>query len=306
MENPDKLRVALVQAPIEWENPEANRLRFGRQLCELQGKADVALLPETFTTGFSMDAAVLAEPPGGPTLPAVKEWAAAYNLAIAGSFIAAENGRYFNRGFFVTPEGDVRLYDKRHLFRMAGENEHYTAGNTRLVVPYKGWNIALVICYDLRFPVWCRNVNNEYDVLLCCANWPEARVRAWRTLLEARAIENMAYVCGVNRVGTDGNGIPFRGDSLAFSPKGEIVAEAGYGRTACMPHAKGQPPGTVTAGGSSGEPACISTLDEEAPDNGTHGLRNASACIAILDKEALLRFRAKFPAWQDMDRFVIG
>lgn len=280
MENPDQLRVALVQAPIQWENPEANRIRFGRQLCELQGKADVALLPETFTTGFSMHPEAVAEPAGGPTLPAVKSWAAAYGMAIAGSFIAGENGKYFNRGFFVTPEGDVRLYDKRHLFRMAGENEHYTPGNTRLIVPYKGWNIALIICYDLRFPVWCRNVNNEYDVLLCCANWPEARAKAWRTLLEARAIENMAYVCGVNRVGADGNGIPFRGDSLAFSPKGEIVADAGNGQAVTSP-GNGQPQSTAAA----------------------HG---GTVRIATLDKEALLRFRAKFPAWQDMDRFVIG
>ncbi|MCC8171145.1 MAG: amidohydrolase [Parabacteroides sp.] len=260
MENADKLRIALVQAPIEWGNPEANLHRFGRQLGRLQGKADIALLPETFTTGFSMQAEAIAEPAGGPTLPAIRNWASAYNLAIAGSFIASENGRYFNRGFFVTPEGHTRLYDKRHLFRMAGENEHYTAGNAPLVVPYKGWNINLVICYDLRFPVWCRNTGNAYDVLLCCANWPEARSRAWRTLLEARAIENMAYVCGVNRVGADGNGIPFRGDSLAFSPKGEILADAENGET---------------------------------------------VRIATLDKEALLRFRAKFPAWQDMDKFVI-
>lgn len=223
----DQLRVSLVQSHIIWEDREENLGYYGELLRRIQGKADIALLPETFTTGFSMNAPVLADVSDGETVAAVKGWAKKYDMAIAGSFIATENGRYFNRGFFITPEGDVSFYDKRHLFRMANENEHYTAGTSRLIVPYKGWNICLIICYDLRFPVWCRNVNNEYDVLLCCANWPEARRKVWKTLLEARAMENMAYVCGVNRVGMDGNGINFRGDSLVFSPKGKKLANAG-------------------------------------------------------------------------------
>lgn len=257
----DKLRVSLVQSHIIWEDKEENLGYYGELLRRVQGKTDVALLPETFTTGFSMHAPALAEPVGGQTVAAVKAWAARYDVAIAGSYIAAEDGNYFNRGFFITPDGNASFYDKRHLFRMAGEDEHYTAGNKRLVVSYKGWNICLVICYDLRFPVWCRNVNNEYDMLLCCANWPEARRKVWKTLLEARAMENMAYVCGVNRVGVDGNGIPFRGDSLVFSPKGKKLADAGK--------------------------------------------REEVIRTCVLDKEELNLFRAKFPAWRDMDAFEI-
>ncbi|WP_106830916.1 amidohydrolase [Parabacteroides pacaensis] len=223
----DKLRISLVQSHIVWEDRNENLDYYGELLRRVCGKTDIALLPETFTTGFSMNVAALSDSADGKTVATVKEWSKKYDMAVAGSFIASENGQYFNRGFFITPDGSVSFYDKRHLFRMAEEDKYYTPGNSRLIVSYKGWNIGLIICYDLRFPVWCRNVDNEYDVLLCCANWPEARKKVWKTLLEARAIENMAYVCGVNRVGIDGNGVLFRGDSLIFSPKGKKLANAG-------------------------------------------------------------------------------
>ena len=146
---------------------------------------------------------------------------------MAGSFIAKDNGKFYNRAFFITPEGEEHYYDKRHLFRMAEEDKHFSAGDKRLIVPYKGWNICLQVCYDLRFPVWSRNVNNEYDLLIYVANWPEARKKAWKALLHARAIENMAYVCGVNRVGVDGKGFLFRGDSMIYNAKGKKLADAG-------------------------------------------------------------------------------
>ena len=174
-----------------------------------------------------MDVEKLADTMDGATIPTIKGWAKKYKLAVAGSFIAKEDGKFFNRAFFVTPEGETYLYDKRHLFRMAGEDRHFTAGDKRTIVRYKDWNICLQVCYDLRFPVWSRNVNNEYDLLIYVANWPEARKKVWKTLLQARAMENMAYVCGVNRVGIDGKGFVYRGDSMIFSPKGKKLADAG-------------------------------------------------------------------------------
>lgn len=217
----------MVQSHIIWEDREENLCYYGELLRRVSGRTDIAVLPETFTTGFSMDVEKLADTMDGTTIPAVKEWAKKYKLAVVGSFIVTEEGKYYNRAFFVTPEGDTYFYDKHHLFRMAGEDEHFTAGDKRVIVHYKDWNICLQVCYDLRFPVWSRNVNNEYDVLIYVANWPEARKRAWKSLLQARAIENMAYVCGVNRVGVDGKGFLYRGDSLVFSPKGKKLADAG-------------------------------------------------------------------------------
>lgn len=223
----DNLRISMVQSHIIWEDKEENLGYYGELLRRVKGKTDIAVLPETFTTGFSMDVEKLADTMDGRTIPTVKEWAGKYKLAVVGSFIAQEDGHYFNRAFFVTPEGDVHLYDKRHLFRMAGEDHHFTAGDKRTIVPYKGWNICLQVCYDLRFPVWSRNKNNEYDLLIYVANWPEARKKVWKTLLQARAMENMAYVCGVNRVGIDGKGFLFQGDSMVISPRGKKLADAG-------------------------------------------------------------------------------
>lgn len=217
----------MIQSHITWEDRDENLGYYGELLRRVSGRTDIAVLPETFTTGFTMDAARLADTMDGPTVDAVKGWAKKYRMAVAGSFIVRDGGKYFNRAFFITPEGEEHYYDKRHLFRMAGEDEHFAAGDKRLIVHYKGWNICLQVCYDLRFPVWSRNQGNEYDLLIYVANWPETRKRAWKTLLSARAIENMAYVCGVNRVGIDGKGFVYRGDSMVFSPKGKKLADAG-------------------------------------------------------------------------------
>jgi len=223
----ENLRVSMVQSHIIWEDRNENLGYYGELLRRISGKTDLAVLPETFSTGFTMNIEPLADEADGITVNIIKKWAADYKMAVAGSFIAKDNGKYYNRAFFITPEGDSLFYDKRHLFQMGHEDQYFTAGDKRLVVSYRGWNICLLVCYDLRFPVWSRNVNNEYDLLIYCANWPEARKKVWKILLQARAIENMSYVCGVNRVGIDGKGFTYRGDSLIISPKGKKLADAG-------------------------------------------------------------------------------
>lgn len=223
----ENLRVSMVQSHIIWEDRNENLGYYGELLRRISGKTDLAVLPETFSTGFTMNVEPLADEADGITVNTIKKWAADYKMAVAGSFIAKDNGKYYNRAFFITPEGDSLFYDKRHLFQMGDEDQYFTAGDKRLVVSYRGWNICLLVCYDLRFPVWSRNVNNEYDLLIYCANWPEGRKKVWKILLQARAIENMSYVCGVNRVGIDGKGFTYRGDSLIISPKGKKLADAG-------------------------------------------------------------------------------
>lgn len=223
----EDLRITIVQAPIIWEDRDKNLDYYHRLIRPLAGKTDLAILPETFTTGFSMQVEKLADTMEGPAVTAMKEWASRYGLAVAGSVIIKVGDHFYNRFLFITPSGECSFYDKRHLFRMAREDAHFKAGNIRTLVQWKNWNIRLQVCYDLRFPVWSRNLGNEYDLLLYVANWPEPRKRAWKTLLPARAVENMAYVCGVNRVGTDGKGFVYSGDSMIVSPKGEILAEAG-------------------------------------------------------------------------------
>lgn len=223
----ENLRVSMVQSHIIWEDRNENLGYYGELLRRISGKTDLAVLPETFSTGFTMNVEPLADEMDGITVNTIKKWAADYKMAVAGSFIAKDNDKYYNRAFFITPEGDSLFYDKRHLFQMGDEDQYFTAGDKRLVVSYRGWNICLLVCYDLRFPVWSRNVNNEYDLLIYCANWPEARKKVWKILLQARAIENMSYVCGVNRVGIDGKGFTYRGDSLIISPKGKKLADAG-------------------------------------------------------------------------------
>ena len=223
----EDLSISMVQSHIIWEDKKKNLEYYGKLLRRASGKTDIVILPETFTTGFSMHVEQLADTMDGITIRTIKEWAKIYNLAIVGSFIAQEDRKFFNRSFFVIPDGQIYLYDKRHLFRMAGEDQSFSAGDKLTIVPYKGWNICLQVCYDLRFPVWSRNVRNKYDLLIYVANWPEARKKVWKTLLQARAIENMAYVCGVNRVGDDGKGVVYRGNSMLISPKGDILADAG-------------------------------------------------------------------------------
>ncbi len=230
----DRLQIALLQNGIAWEDKIANLASCEARLATLSGKVQVAVLPEMFTTGFTMSASSLAEENDGTTLQTLRRWAADYDIALAGSYIAREGEACYNRGFFVTPDGEARFYDKRHLFRMGEEGRYFKSGNRRLVVEYKGWRIALFVCYDIRFPVWCRNVANEYDLALYVASWPRVRAHAWCSLLVARAIENAAYVCGVNRVGCDNMGLVYNGDTMAIDFKGNTLAKAPDGEEAVV------------------------------------------------------------------------
>ena len=208
------LSVTLIQCELAWEQPADNRQQIGNIIGGLDEIPDLIVLPEMFTTGFSMNALANAEKPGGATEQWLRELAQRHDCALTGS-IAVEAGEgVYNRMLFSTPEG-VQHYDKRHLFRMAGEHKRYRAGQHRVVVTWRGWRILLQVCYDLRFPVWSRNLG-DYDMLLYVANWPGRRRSAWQALLRARAIENLSYVLGVNRVGSDGNGVNYSGDSVAL------------------------------------------------------------------------------------------
>ncbi|MGA9334656.1 MAG: amidohydrolase [Rudaea sp.] len=225
------LKVGLAQGATRWHDPAGNRDYYGRMVDSLRG-CDLIVLPETFTSGFSNEAIHNAETMQGPTLDWMRERASAMDAAITGSVqLRAENDRVFNRLLFVTPDGDVRHYDKRHLFRYAGEHERYAAGSERVVVQWRGWRVCPLVCYDLRFPVYSRNRHDgagmEYDLLLYVANWPAARDYAWRTLLRARAIENLSYCIGLNRVGVDGKGLAYSGDSAILDFLGRPLAELG-------------------------------------------------------------------------------
>ena len=217
------LRVTMIQADLAWQDPSANRALFASHCRGLVGHTDLIVLPEMFTTGFSMDAEALAETMDGPTVEWMREEAVALGCAITGSIIVREDGRHYNRLLWVTPDGQLQHYDKRHLFRMAKEQEHYAAGAGRLIVRHKGWRICPLVCYDLRFPVWSRS-RGDYDLLLYVANWPARRNVAWKTLLRARAIENLSYVVGVNRIGKDGNGATYLGESAAVDFLGKVLA----------------------------------------------------------------------------------
>ena len=218
------LKISIVQTDIAWENKQENLRMLREKLHALRGTTEIVVLPEMFSTGFTMKSREFAEPVSGITVRILKELAADFQLALCGSFICSERSNYYNRAFFITPEGEEFYYDKRHLFRMGNEAEYFSAGNNKLIISYRGWNICLLVCYDLRFPVWSRNVNNEYDLLIYMASWPQARRLAWDTLLCARALENMCYVCGVNRIGVDGNKLIYNGGSVVFSAKGEVLA----------------------------------------------------------------------------------
>jgi len=213
------MKITLVQDIIHWADKTANLQRTEKQLTELAGKTDLVVLPEMFTTGFCTDQLELAETMEGQTVRTLQKWAQTYNLAITGSFIANENDKIFNRSFFVFPDGKIETADKRHLFSMGGEDQYFSAGDRKLIANYCGFNIRLLVCYDVRFPVWARNLNNEYDLLIYVANFPKNRIKSWDILLQARAIENQAYVCGVNRVGTDGLSIDYNGHSTLLDFK---------------------------------------------------------------------------------------
>jgi predicted amidohydrolase len=215
--------ITLLQTDIVWENKEANLNKLEKQLKQLSGKTQLAVLPEMFSTGFSMNSHKLAESNQGTTISTLCKWSKLYNIALTGSFIAKENDQFYNRGFFLTPQGGTFFYDKHHLFSVGDESLYFSAGNKQLLINYEGFNILLLICYDLRFPIWSRNTENRYDLLIYVANWPASRRQVWDVLLKARALENMSYVCGVNRVGTDGNGLNYNGGSVLISPKGTIL-----------------------------------------------------------------------------------
>jgi predicted amidohydrolase len=222
------LRVALLQQPLVWQDPAANRAHFETLLTPLAGRTDLVVLPETFPTGFSMQVQALGEPAGGPSAQWLRQQAARVDAVITGSVITAQGGRYFNRLLWASPDGQLRHYDKRHLFRMGREHEHFTPGRDAWSCEWRGLRVCPLVCYDLRFPVYSRRRPElDYEVLLYVANWPAPRADAWRQLLRARAIENQAYVIGVNRVGADGNGMAHRGDSVALDFLGRPLAEAG-------------------------------------------------------------------------------
>jgi predicted amidohydrolase len=222
------LRVTLVQTELAWQDPPANRRSLAAHFGGLVGHTDLIVLPEMFSTGFTMDAESLAEEMDGPTVGWMREEAAALGFVITGSLIVRERGRCHNRLVWVRPDGSVQHYDKRHLFRMAKEEQHYAAGDRRVVFEIKGWRVCPMVCYDLRFPVWSRS-RDDYDLLLYVANWPARRAHAWSTLLRARAIENLSYVVGVNRVGSDGNGATYAGDSVAVDFLGQPLTSVGGG-----------------------------------------------------------------------------
>ncbi len=266
----NNLRISLVQGDTRWHDPAGNRDYYGGLIAPLRGTTDLVLLPETFTSGFSNEAIGQAETMDGPTVAWMREQAAALDAALCGSVQVrdAGGGRVFNRLMFVTPDGGVRTYDKRHLFRYAREHERYAAGRDRLSVEWKGWRICPLVCYDLRFPVFSRNRYDaersgqlDYDLLLFVANWPSARAYAWKTLLRARAIENLCYVAGLNRVGTDGNGLHYAGDSAVIDFLGHPASEC---------------------------------TDEEV------------VATTTLLAEELRAHRARFPAMLDGDRFALA
>jgi len=261
------LSITFVQIDNHWHDIEANLKLFGEKLSQIAENTDVILLPEMFSTGFTMEVKKNAETMDGSAVTWMKEQAAKKNALIIGSVIIEENGKYFNRLIWAQPDGLVDYYDKRHLFRMADEEKYFSMGTKKLIREWRGWKIMPQVCYDLRFPVWLRNTFNKesgegaYDLILFVANWPDARISAWDALLKARAIENLSYCVGVNRVGTDGAGNGYNGHSGAYSPKGEQLFFA---------------------------------ENEERLQTIT------------LDKQQLMEFRKKFPAYSDADDFKIG
>ncbi|MBC7890274.1 MAG: nitrilase family protein [Ferruginibacter sp.] len=278
------LTITTIQTNLDWENKAANLRSIEKKINELQEKTEIIVLPEMFSTGFSMRPQVLAETMEGETVQWMKDIAAENKIILTGSLMISENDHYYNRLIWMLPNGQFGYYDKRHLFAYAEEATHYTAGNKRLIASVKGWKINLQVCYDLRFPVWARNrlirsempietsaltlpvtdatqdARPEYDILIYVANWPQRRNHAWKTLLCARAIENQCYVVGVNRVGRDGNNINHSGNSLVIDPLGEVLYHMS---------------------------------DEE------------DVFTVTLQKEHLEEVRKKFPFWKDGDDFTL-
>jgi predicted amidohydrolase len=270
------LTITTIQSNLHWEDKEKNLGMFEEKINAIREKTELIILPEMFSTGFCMDPGPLAEKMDGTTVAWMKKMAASKRVILTGSVIIEEEGNYYNRLIWMLPNGQYGIYDKRHRFAYAGEDEKYTAGNKRLIASVKGWKINLQVCYDLRFPVWARQqpgshlaatdggknlIMQEYDILVYVANWPERRMLAWKTLLQARAIENQCYVIGLNRVGKDGNEIYYSGDSMIIGSLGEIFYDKAHEEDIF----------TIT-----------------------------------LQKESLEETRNKFPFWKDADDFMIG
>ena len=272
------LTITLIQTNLHWENKKANLEMLQRKIESIQEKTEVVILPEMFTTGFSMKPETLAEKMDGETVQWMKKIAADRKIILTGSVIIEDSstnsrgGKYFNRLIWMLPNGEYGMYDKRHLFAYADEHSHYAAGNKKLIASVKGWKINLQVCYDLRFPVWARQSPNfskgkepdatsEYDLLINVANWPDKRSTAWKTLLRARAIENQCYVAGVNRTGEDGNKILYKGDSTIIDPLGDIIYEKN---------------------------------------------KEEDIFTCTLQKEKVSGIRNQFPFWRDADKFTIN
>lgn len=281
------LTVTLIQPDLRWEDKTANLQHFETLIDGIREQTHLVILPEMFSTGFSMRPEALAEPMDGPTVAWMKQMAARKKVILTGSLIIEDNGQYFNRLIWMLPNGQYGTYDKRHRFAYAGENGHYTAGHKRLIASVNGWKVNLLVCYDLRFPVWSRQQiqpaavqppspgaaptsgqsdppaaapSLEFDLLIYVANWPERRSHAWKTLLQARAIENQAFAIGVNRVGNDGNNIYHSGDSMIIDPLGEVLY---------------------------------------------HAPKEESIFTLTLQREKLEEVRTRFPFWKDADEFAI-
>ena len=264
------LTITIIQPDLVWENKEANLESLEKKINAIKEKTEIVILPEMFSTGFSMKPELLAEKMDGKTIEWMKQMSMSKKSILTGSVIIEEEGKYFNRLVWMLPNGEIGYYDKRHLFAFAGEDQHYTAGEKRLIASVKGWKINLQVCYDLRFPVWASQCSQafegnqaeepEYDLLVYVANWPKRRNTAWKTLLRARAIENQCYVIGVNRVGDDGNKIYHSGDSMIVDPLGEKLYEK---------------------------------ADQE------------DVFTYTLDRDMLIEVRSKFPFWKDADSFNI-
>lgn len=236
----EELAIALIQMDIVWENKEANLFNYNQTIDTLKQEhpgIDLIILPEMFSTGFTMNPAPVAETMQGATIEWMKEISADYEVALCGSLIIEENGKFYNRFVFVKPDHSFVYYDKKHLFAFAGEDEFFEAGNEQVNLIYKGWSINLFICYDLRFPVWCKNTNLA-DLMIFVANWPDKRIHHWKALLPARSIENQCFVIGMNRLGTDANDLSYSGQSSIYDPTGNNILNMGSkdGYAVCLLH----------------------------------------------------------------------
>lgn len=218
------MNVALLQTDLVWENPLENRKNFAQQINSIDNDVDLIVLPEMFTSGFTMSPELVAESMDGITINWLKAIAKTKNCAVTGSLVITENNIFYNRMVFVYPNGEVKKYDKKHLFTLANEDKMYTAGTEKVIVEYNNFKICLQVCYDLRFPVFSRNTEN-YDLLIYIASWPEVRINAWNCLLKARAIENLCYTIGVNRIGIDGNELQYTGQSQVIDFLGNYLVE---------------------------------------------------------------------------------